>query len=60
MIDAMKDHVVHNRPYVVAAAVVGMGTLHRIIYRSLVALSRRNIRVFEELEEAKDWLVEQV
>lgn len=59
VIDAMKDLVAHNAPYVKAAAVVGMNTLHRIIYRAVVAFSRRNIQVFEDIEEAKDWLAEQ-
>ena len=59
VIEAMKDMVAHNRPYVRAAAVVGMNTLHRIIYRAVTTFSRRNIAVFDELEEAKDWLVEQ-
>ena len=59
VIDAMKDLVSHNKPYVKAAAVVGMNTLHRIIYRAVVAFSRRNIQVFDDLDEAKDWLVAQ-
>ena len=59
VIEAMKDLVAHNRPYVKAAAVVGMNTLHRIIYRAVIAFSRRNIQVFDDLESAKDWLVEQ-
>ena len=59
IIDAMKELVVHNRPFVIAAAVVGMNTLHRIIYRAVVTFSRRNIQVYEDLEQAKDWLVEQ-
>lgn len=59
VIDAMKELVAHNRPYVKAAAVVGMNTLHRIIYRAVITFSRRNIEVFEDLEQAKDWLVSQ-
>ena len=59
VIDAMKELVAHNKPYVKAAAVVGMNTLHRIIYRAVVAFSRRNIQVFDDLDEAKDWLVAQ-
>ena len=59
VIDAMKDLVAHNKPYVRAAALVGMNTLHRIIYRAVVAFSRRRIEVFENLDDAKDWLVEQ-
>lgn len=59
VIDAMKELVAHNRPFVKAAVVVGMNTLHRIIYRAVITFSRRNIQVFEDLEEAKDWLVSQ-
>lgn len=59
VIDAMKHLVSHNKPFVKAAAVVGMNTLHRIIYRAVVAFSRRNIQVFEDLDAAKDWLLEQ-
>ena len=59
VIEAMKELVAHNGPYVTAAAVVGMNTLHRVIYRAVVAFSRRNIHVFDDLEKAKDWLVEQ-
>jgi len=59
IVEAMKDLVVHNKPYVRAAAVVGLHTLHRIIYRAVVTVSRRNLKVFEDLEEAKDWLVTQ-
>ena len=59
VIEAMKDLVAHNKPYVRAAALVGMNTLHRIIYRAVVAFSRRNIHVFEDMDQAKDWLAEQ-
>ena len=59
VIDGMKDLVAHNRPFVKAAAVVGMNTLHRIMYRAVVAFTRRNIEVFDDLEQAKDWLAEQ-
>ena len=59
VIDAMKDLVAHNKPYVKAAALVGMNTLHRIIYRAVVTFSRRSIQVFEDLDQAKDWLAEQ-
>lgn len=59
VVEALKQLVAHNKPYVKAAAVVGMNTLHRIIYRAITAFSSRNIQVFEDLDEAKDWLVQQ-
>ena len=59
VVEAMKELVAHNRPYVKAAAVVGMNTLHRIIYRAVTAFSSRTIHVFDDLDAAKDWLVDQ-
>ena len=59
VIDALKDLTAHNKPFVRAAAVVGMNTLQRIVFRAVMAVSRRNIHTFEELEDAKDWLAEQ-
>lgn len=59
IVDAMKQLVAHNKPYVAASALVGMNTLHRIIYRAVIAFSRRQIEVFDELDRAKDWLASQ-
>lgn len=59
VVDAMKGLVAHNRPYVKAAAVVGMNTLHRIVYRAVISFSKRRIEVFDDLDSAKDWLIEQ-
>ena len=59
VIDALKDLTTHNKPFVRAGAVVGMNTLQRIVFRAVTAFSRRNIHVFEELEDAKDWLAQQ-
>ena len=59
IIEALKQLVAHNKPYVFAAAVVGMSTLHRIIYRAILSFTRRNIEVFDELEPAKRWLASQ-
>ncbi len=49
----------HNKPYVKAAAVVGIQGLQKDLYHLVMNLSRRNIPPFDDLEAAKDWLVEQ-
>lgn len=46
-------------PYVIASAAVGVGGIKRVILMSLVRISGRDIRMFDSIEEAKDWLVEQ-
>jgi hypothetical protein len=56
VVQALKDLTIHNKPYVKAAAVVGLNALRRIIYRAVITFSGRDIRVFSDLEDAKDWL----
>lgn len=59
VMDAIKDLAVHNRPYVTAAAVVGMEGLHRILFRAVLLFSRRNMEAFDSVDDAKDWLATQ-
>lgn len=55
----MKGFTAHNKPYVRAAAVVGVTGLKRIIYNAVIAFSRRNITTFDDREAAKSWLADQ-
>jgi len=57
----LRSYTIHNRPYVKVGAVVGIsGPMMRIVYMAVLALSkRRNLRCFEGLQEAKDWLATQ-
>lgn len=59
VMDGLKQLAAHNKPYVTAAAVVGMAGLHRVLYRAVVLFSRRNIEAFDELDAAKKWLASQ-
>jgi hypothetical protein len=54
--DAIKEFVVHNKPYVVASAVVGVTGLKQIIYNAVMKFSGRTLTAFDSLTEAKDWL----
>lgn len=58
VVEAMKDFTVHNKPYVRKGAVVGVTGLRRIIYDAVMRFSGRNLPSFDDLEKAKDWLVE--
>jgi hypothetical protein len=59
IVTAMKELAAHNKPYVRAGAVVGLAPLHRIVYQAVMKFSGRNIPAFDDLEEARDWLVAQ-
>lgn len=59
VVSALRELVEHNRPFVRAGAVVGLSGLMKVVFSTLVHLTGRNIRAFDELEEAKDYLAAQ-
>jgi len=56
---ALKEFAIGNKPFVKAGAVVGLDALKKIIYNSIMHVSGRNLLAFDNIEKAKDWLVEQ-
>jgi len=46
-----------NKMYVSHGAVVGINGLQRIVYNGIMKLTGRDLRSFESIESAKDWLV---
>lgn len=59
VVQALKGLMEHNRPYVKASAVVGLSGIQQAIYRTLVLFSKRTLKPFDDMEAAKEWLVEQ-
>lgn len=57
--DAMKNYVAGNKPYVVAAAVVGVTGMKQFIYNTIMKFSGRNIVAFNTIDQAKEWLAKQ-
>ena len=57
--DYMKQFSVDITPYVKASAMLGIDGVKRIVYRFMIKLSGRNIKLFDTVEAAKDWLAEQ-
>ena len=53
----LKAFTVHNKPYVKAAAVVGVSGLKKIILEAVMLFSNRKLHAFETVELAKNWLV---
>jgi hypothetical protein len=56
VVGALRDLVEHNRPFVRAAAVVGLSGLMRVVFSTLVHLTGRSIRAFDRMEDAKEYL----
>ncbi|HEY3316313.1 MAG TPA: hypothetical protein VGL40_13675 [Bacillota bacterium] len=56
MAAAMKEFTAFNKPYVKAAAVVGVTGLLKILYSAVVRFSGRQLVLFDDLEAAKEWL----
>ena len=54
----MKQFSAHNKPYVKAAAVVGITGLKRIFFRAVMAFAKLNLEFFDDVEQAKRWLVD--
>jgi hypothetical protein len=57
--EAMKEYTAHNKPYVRAAAVVGLSGLQEIVYNVIIKLTGRNIATFSDIALAKDFLADQ-
>jgi hypothetical protein len=57
--DALQDLAEHNKPYVLAGAVVGVNMLKRMLFRMVMMMSGRKLATFATVDDAKDWLVHQ-
>ncbi len=55
----MKEFTAHNKPFVKAAAVVGITGLKKILFEAVMLFSKRKLHAFETIEQAKDWLATQ-
>lgn len=55
----MKEFTAHNKPYVRAGAVVGLDRIRQAVFLAVIKFSGRNLGVFRNAEEAKEWLVAQ-
>ena len=57
VIEAMKALAEHHKPWVLASALVGLTPLMRIVYRAVVARTRRDIRVCDTRGDAVAYLL---
>ena len=57
--EALKQLSIHNKPYVKAAALVGVEGLKKIIYQAIVTATGRKFRLFDDVEAASEWLAQE-
>ncbi len=56
--DFSNDLAAHNKPYVLAGAVIGVEGWKKLVLWVAMKLSgRTNLKTFDDVEEAKEWLV---
>ena len=58
-IEVQKKYSMSIKPYVRASATVGIDGFKNVIVRSVVRITGRKIKLFPDLESAKDWLATQ-
>jgi hypothetical protein len=55
--EALKGFTRHNKPYVIAGAVVGVEGLKRFVFQAVTTVTgRTNLKLFGDEASAKDWL----
>ena len=55
--DALKKFTEHNKPYVIAGAVVGVAGLKKVIYHAVIrGTGRTNLKLFATETGAREWL----
>ena len=54
--EQLKAFTAHNKPYVRAAAVIGVEGIKKIILNAVMLFSKRKFHVFDNIETAKNWL----
>lgn len=61
IVDAFKKSQEKTAPYQKKIAIIGMKGLQKVAYNFIVSLTQRNVvKVLDSLEEAKEWVVEEV
>ena len=58
-INEVKDGIRKVTPKIRASAYVGLGGFQEIILKGLAKVTKRNVKTFKSIEEAKQWLVTQ-
>lgn len=58
VVSALRGLLRHNKRYVKAGAVLGLTPFKRGLFDMLMAATGRKMAAFDDIEKAKDWLVD--
>jgi len=59
VVDALQALAEHDKPWVMAGAVVGVTMLKRMLFKMIAMMSGRKFATFASVDDARDWLVHQ-
>jgi hypothetical protein len=59
LLQALREFVDGNSPFVKASATVGVAGMKRVLFDAVMKLAGRQVHIFPNATEAKDWLAAQ-
>jgi hypothetical protein len=59
LIQALREFVSGNTPYVKASAAIGLNGISKVLFDATMRFTGRNIPVFDDVQKAQDWLASQ-
>jgi hypothetical protein len=60
VVSALKDLADHDKPYVIASAIVGVEGLMSLILKTIAKATGRSFKLFNDDQSAMNWLIEKV
>lgn len=58
VIDKLRQLLIEDSPYIKKGTVIGLSSMQKIMYDTLMTASQRHLPVFPNEEQAKQWLIE--
>lgn len=59
VVKTLREYLELNKPFIKASAVTGVNSQTQVLFNTIITLARRDIKLFDNEEAAKNWLVEQ-
>jgi hypothetical protein len=59
LLSALREFTAGNAPHVKASAIIGMTGMKKVLYDTVMKFTGRNIPIFDDADQAKEWLVTQ-
>lgn len=56
VVSSLQEYTKGNKPFVKAAAVLGINSIKKIVFNKIMEFSERELMAHENIDKAKDWL----